>query len=67
LDCHCSEKLYIRNQVYNGAGASPIRGKHQCVSSIQKIHIPLKVILTLLKQKALAKDMTLPFARSLEG
>jgi hypothetical protein len=28
---------------------------------------PLKVILPLLKQKALARDMTLPFAKSLEG
>jgi hypothetical protein len=27
----------------------------------------VKVILPLFKQKALAKDMTLPFARSLEG
>jgi hypothetical protein len=27
----------------------------------------LKVILPLLKQKVLAKDMSLPFARSLEG
>jgi hypothetical protein len=34
--------------------------------SLSRSYIPLKVILPLLKQKALAKDMTLPFARNLE-
>jgi ABC-type molybdate transport system permease subunit len=35
--------------------------------SIGRSKIPLKVILPLLEQKALAKDMSLPFARSLGG
>jgi hypothetical protein len=62
-------------QVYREAGVSPIRVNiHESVPYRKETHsvlgrswISLKVILPLLKQKALAKDMTLPFAKSLEG
>jgi hypothetical protein len=41
--------------------------ERRLTAPLSRSKIPLKVILTVLKQKALAKDMSLPFARSLEG
>jgi hypothetical protein len=41
--------------------------ERRLTASLSRSSVPFEVILPLFKQKTLAKDISLPFARSLEG